>query len=172
MSSHYPNGSELRRMILFSMLGAVLVISKEINPIRTNVEFVSMLIIVYTCVFGWYALIPTYIFVGIEFVLYGFSIWSFCYLYIWAILILISLPLRKYKSPVLWAMLAGIYGLSFGALSAIVSLYIGGLAFAVTYWINGLTFDFFHCAGNFVITLVLFYPLRKLLEQGKAKLKV
>ncbi|OGO88524.1 MAG: hypothetical protein A2Y15_00755 [Clostridiales bacterium GWF2_36_10] len=159
-------------MVLFSLLGAILVIFKEVNPIRYNIEFVSTLIIAYTCVFGWYALIPTYIFVAIEQILYGFNIWTYFYLYAWAILVLISFPFRKLRSPILWAMIAGVFGLSFGALSAITSYFIGGWGAAVAYWTSGLWFDLTHCVGNFIITLLLCYPLRILLEKGKETLKI
>ena len=154
------------------MLGAVLVIMQVALAGLANIELVSVLIIVYTCVFGWYAFIPTYVFVVIQLVLYGFNIWSYFYIYCWAVLIILALPLRHIKSPVLWAMVAGAFGLIFGALSAVTSLFIGGWSFAVAYWINGLLFDFVHCAANFVITLFLYKPLLLILEYGKEKLRI
>ena len=46
-----------------------------------------------------------------------------------------------------------------------VYLFSGGLGFAVSWWISGIPFDISHCVGNFVIALVLFVPLRELLEK-------
>ena len=47
---------------------------------------------------------------------------------------------------------------------------IGGLGFAVSWWVSGLGFDISHCAGNFVIALLLFVPLRELLTKLYTKL--
>ena len=33
----------------------------------------------------------------------------------------------------------------------------------MAWWVSGIPFDLLHCAGNFVIALVLFVPLRKLM---------
>jgi len=159
-------------MLLFSMLGAILVAVQVALAGLPNIELVSVLLIVYTCVFGWYAFIPAYIFVALQMVLYGISIWSVSYLYVWAVLILLVIPLRKYRNPFLWAMIAGMFGLVFGALTAIPSFFMGGWSFALAYWINGLFFDLLHCAGNFATTLILYYPASKLLTYGKLKLKI
>ena len=35
----------------------------------------------------------------------------------------------------------------------------------VNWWVNGLFFDMLHCGGNFVIALVLFVPLRRLMKR-------
>jgi energy-coupling factor transport system substrate-specific component len=64
-----------------------------------------------------------------------------------------------------WAMLAGVFGLFFGALCGIVDIFIGGFGYAVTKWISGIPFDIAHCAGNFAMALLLFKPLRELLDR-------
>jgi energy-coupling factor transport system substrate-specific component len=154
------------------MLAAIMVIFKEVNPIHYNVEFVSTLIIVYTCVFGWRTLIPIYVFILAETAFYGFGYWVFMYLYIWSVLALIILPLRKMRSPFFWAVIAGIYGLLFGALCSVPDFISGGVGFAVGKWIDGLPFDFIHCGGNFALTLILYKPLLKLIEYGKKELNI
>ena len=53
----------------------------------------------------------------------------------------------------------------FGALCGIVDIFIGGFGYAVTKWISGIPFDLMHCAGNFVMALLLFMPLRRLLNK-------
>lgn len=43
---------------------------------------------------------------------------------------------------------------------------------ALSYWVSGIPFDLIHCGGNFVMTLVLYKPLKKGMEyalNGKAK---
>ena len=69
------------------------------------------------------------------------------------------------ESPLGWALLSGIFGLLFGALCAPVDVLIGGVGYAVSKWISGIPFDIAHCAGNFVMALVLFRPLRNLLKK-------
>lgn len=176
MSSSYPHtngfGAKLRQQILFALLAAIMVIFKEVNPIRQNIEIVSTLIVVYTCIFGLSTLIPVNVFVFVEIAIYGFEIWTVNYLYIWTVLVLVAFPFRSFRSPFLWAMIAGIYGLAFGALCAIPYFFIGGVGAAISYWIEGLRMDFFHCAGNFALTLIFYKPLYKLIEEGKKQLQI
>ena len=73
--------------------------------------------------------------------------------------------LRKNDSALIWAVLAGVFGLCFGALCSIPYLFIGGWAMALSYWVSGITFDLIHCAGNFVFTLTLYKPLYKVMEK-------
>ena len=58
----------------------------------------------------------------------------------------------------------------FGVLCGIVDVFIGGFSYAVTKWVSGIPFDIAHCIGNFFIALVMFNPLRKLLEQQYGKM--
>ena len=76
-------------------------------------------------------------------------------------LIFLSLPFRRQESPLLWAVISGLFGLFFGLLTTPVEWIIGGPAHALAYWIDGLKFDLLHCVGNFAIMLILFKPLRK-----------
>ena len=165
-------GVKLRRLILLALLGALLIVSKQALAGLPNVELVTLLIILYVCVFGRYALAPTVVFVVSQMTIYGFGIWTINYIYIWALLVLAALPLRKQRSPLLWAMISGIYGLSFGALCAIPYFFIGGASMAVTYWLSGIKFDFMHCVANFIIALALYKPLLIALQKGKELLKV
>ena len=86
-------------------------------------------------------------------------------------LAIVTIALRKMDSVFGWAMLSGVYGLCFGALCGIVDIFIGGLGYAVTKWISGIPFDISHCVGNFMLALILFVPLRKLVEKLYAKMK-
>jgi len=84
-------------------------------------------------------------------------------LYIWLILALVSIALRSMTHFIGWAILSAFFGLLFGAFCAPVDVFIGGFSYAVTKWISGISFYLMHCGGNFVIALLLFVPLRKLL---------
>ena len=76
-----------------------------------------------------------------------------------------ALLLRPSRSPVVWAMLSGVFGLLFGALCGIADIFIGGVGYAVAKWTSGLLFDVVHGCANFVIALLLFVPMRNLLEK-------
>ena len=130
-----------------------------------NIEPVSLMIILFAVTFGWKGLYPTYVFVVMEILFYGIGGWAMYYLYIWVVLFVAARLLRDMEHPLGWAILSGAFGLLFGALCAIMDSFIGGVGYAVTKWASGITFDLAHCVGNFVIALVLFVPLRKLLTK-------
>ncbi len=155
----------LKEMILFGILGALTFAMKVVMAGLPNIEPVSLTILVYAAVFGLKALYPTYVYVVMEILYFGLGTWNICYLYIWAILAVAAWLLRGMQGSLGWAVLSGAFGLLFGALCGIVDIFIGGFAYAVTKWASGIPFDIAHCAGNFFIALVLFKPLRQLLEK-------
>lgn len=158
-------------MVLFACLGALTFALKMAMSYLPNIEPVSLLVMVYGAVFGKKALYPVYIYVAMEILCFGFGIWNINYLYIWAILSLGAWLLRKMEQPLGWAVLSGGFGLAFGALCAPVDVVIGGAGYALTKWVSGIPFDIAHCVGNFFIALILFRPIRKLLEGLNRKTK-
>ena len=155
----------LRELTLFGMLAALTFALKVAMSWLPNIEPVSLMVMVMAAVFGYRALFPVYTYALLEILVYGLGTWNINYLYIWAILAVVSVWLRRMESPVLWAILSGTFGLLFGALCAPVDLFMGGAGYALGKWISGLGFDIAHCVGNFVIALVLFVPLRNLLQK-------
>lgn len=147
------------------MLGALTFAAKVVMMALPNIEPLSLMVMLFAVTFGRKALYPIYVYVVLEFILYGIHLWSINYLYVWLILAIAAWLLRNMSNPVGWALLSGAFGLFFGLLCAPVYLVSGGPAFAVSWWISGIPFDLMHCAGNFVIALVLFVPMRKLLGQ-------
>lgn len=129
-----------------------------------NFEPVSLLVMLYAAVFGRKALYPVYLYVLLEILFYGIQLWNLSYLYIWAALAGAAWLLRGMKSPLGWALLSGGFGLLFGALCLPVTLLAVGPGEALGWWIAGLPYDLVHCAGNFVVALALFRPLRNRLE--------
>ena len=88
---------------------------------------------------------------------------------VWPIVVFAALPFRQSRSRALWAALAGLHGLCFGALCAIPYLFIGGWKMAFSWWVSGIPYDVIHCVSNAVLVFVLLPPLRKLLETLKAR---
>lgn len=152
-------------MVLFGVLGALTFALQVVMGPLPNIEPVSLLVILFAVTFGWKSLYPLYVFVAMEILFYGFSIWNVYYLYVWAILAVAAILLRKMENPWGWAILSGVFGLLFGALCGIVDVFIGGIGYAASKWVSGIPFDLLHCGGNFVIALLLFQPLRKLLRK-------
>ncbi len=147
------------------MLGSLTFAAKVAMAGLPNIEPVSLFVMLYAVVFGRKCIYPIYTYVVMEFLFYGVHLWSINYLYIWIILAAGAWLLRDVKNPFVWALLSGGFGLLFGLLCAPVYLFTGGLGYAVSWWIAGAPFDLSHAAGNFVIALVLFVPLRKLLAK-------
>lgn len=164
-------GLSLGEAVLFGMLGALTFALQVVMAPLPNIEPVSLLVMLFAAVFGWKSLYAVYVFVVMEVLFHGIGLWNINYLYIWAVLALAAILLRKMESPLGWAILAGMYGLCFGALCGIVDVFIGGFSYAVTKWISGIPFDLLHCGGNFVIALILWKPLRNLLEKLYGRMK-
>jgi energy-coupling factor transport system substrate-specific component len=148
-------------LTILALLGALMFGAKMAMAALPNIEPVSLLILVYTAVFGRKALYPIYIYVLLELMVWGLGLWNLNYLYVWLVLYLLGRLFRRMDSPWGWAILSGGYGLAFGLLCTPVYLVTGGWAYALSWWVSGIPFDVAHCAGNFALALVLYRPLTK-----------
>ena len=155
----------MRELTLFGVLGALTFAAKYVMSALPNIEPVSLMVMLFAVVFGRKCLYPIYLYVMLEFLFYGLNLWSINYLYIWVVLALGAYLLRKMEHPLGWAILSGTFGLLFGALCGIVDVFIGGFGYAVAKWVSGIPFDISHCIGNFVIALLLFKPMRQLMQK-------
>lgn len=161
----------VREVVLFGVLGALTFGAKYVMSFLPNIEPVSLMVMLFAVVFRKKWVYPVYLYVAMEILFYGISLWNINYLYIWAVLALAAYCFRKMEHPIGWAVLSGGFGLLFGALCAIVDVFIGGFGYAATKWISGIPFDIAHCVGNFIIALILFAPLRRLLEKLYGQMK-
>lgn len=155
----------IREIVLFGVLGALTFALQVVMGPLPNIEPVSLLVMLFVAIFGWKGLFPVYIFVAMEILFYGLGVWNVYYLYVWLVLALAAMSMRSMTHPLGWAILSAAFGLLFGALCGIVDIFIGGFGYAIAKWVAGISFDLLHCGGNFVIALLLFAPLRKLLEK-------
>ena len=152
-------------MTLFAVLGTMTFAAKYVMASLPNIEPVSLCVMLFAVTFGKKAVYPVYLYVAMELLFFGIGIWNIMYLYIWGILALAAYLCRNMESPMGWALLSGSFGLLFGALCTPVDAVIGGVGYAVSKWISGIPFDIVHCAGNFVMALALFKPLRSQMEK-------
>lgn len=151
--------------VTLPLLAAVMLVGKFALNALPNIEVVSLLTAVYTVCIGKKAIIPVYLFVIIEGVVYGFGTWWLSYLYVWPLLYLAVLAIRKIEGTVICTLVCAMFGLLFGALCSVPQFIIGGISYGTAYFISGIPFDLLHCAGNAVLTAVLYKPLKLLLTR-------
>ena len=159
----------IREIAELSLICALMVAGKEGLRVIPNVHPVTLLLLLATAVYGVKALYPAFGFAILEIALYGAGLWNLMYLYVWPIVVFAALPIRQSRSRALWAALAGLHGLCFGALCAIPYLFIGGCQMALSWWISGIPYDVIHCVSNAVLAFVLLPPLRRLMERLPAE---
>lgn len=132
-----------------------------------NIHPVTLLLVICVRIYGARALYPAACFSLVEILLYGLSIWTAPYLYIWIISVLIMLPFRNNSSRLFWACLGGILGLCFGLFSAVPAAAVSGLRSGIAYWAAGISFDIIHCVSNFILLYFLNLPLYDLVLRIK-----
>lgn len=144
-------------------------VSQIIMSQLPNIEIVTLLIIIVTCIFGVKAFCSVYVFVICEILTYGIGIWSFNYLYVWAILCIAVLLTRRFESKEFFALLGGIFGLTFDIFCSIPYFLTAGFAGGIAYIVSGFWFNILHCVGNVVLIYLLYTPIRSLLERTVKK---
>ena len=168
--------SKLIRLVLFSMYGALMFVSKVIMEGLPNIHPLTMFIMTFTVVYGVRALVPTYIYVFLNGLFSGFSYWWLPYLYIWPLQVIITLPIRKLPdkwAAIVYPVVCAFFGVIFGILYAPVQALMFGLSFKqMLAWLaSGLTFDILHMAGNFFIGLLIL-PLSKIIKMLHHAMKI
>ena len=164
--------TQIRQLVLYAMLGTLLFAVKLAMAHIPNIEPASLLVMLFAVCLGWRGLYPVYLYVFLEFAVWGVHLWSLCYLYVWLLLFAAAYFLPKMTSPLGWAILSGSFGLLFGALCIPVYWLAGGWASAAAWWVSGIPWDLTHCAGNFALTLVLFNPLRAVFSRLQTQFQV
>ncbi len=157
------------------LMVAILEVSKLALASLPNIELVSFWLILFTLRMGYRTLYAVYGFVLLEGVLYGVHFWWIAYLYVWTLLVLLTQWFRSQQSVFFWSILSALFGLCFGALCALPYCVTGilnggllnGLLAGFSWWIAGIPYDLLHCAGNFIVMLVLYRPMRKVMEKMK-----
>lgn len=155
----------VRKITRIALLSAILYVSKAVLDFLPNVELVSLLVIVYTLVLGSETFVVITVFNLFELIQWGFGTWWVSYLYVWPLLCLAVLLLKKVVKEefLVWGVVAGGFGLLFGSLFAVVYLPVDP-SYALAYWISGLPWDVWHGVWNFVLMAVLGKPLYRVLK--------
>lgn len=165
MAGSTPQAERIRRLVFLGLLGALLFSLKMAMAQLPNIEPVSLLVMLLAVRFGWEGLYAVYLYVFLEFAVWGPGLWNISYLYVWLLLFAAARALRRMRTSLGWALVSGCFGLLFGGLCALPYWAAGGWAAALSWWIAGIPMDLLHGAGNFVLALALFRPLRRIMEQ-------
>lgn len=169
-SKRTPEREQVLRLALAGLMGALLVVGKQALSGLPNIEVVSLLVVLFTLELPRETPAAITVFLLLQGVLYGFGLWWAMYIYVWYLLALLTWLLRRMDKALGWALLSGMYGLCFGGLCAGVYLVAKSPAFALSWWISGLPYDVLHGAGNFVLMLLAYRPLRRALQMAKRQI--
>lgn len=157
------------------MLGAVMFCSKILMELLPNVHLLGLLTMAYTLTFRKKALIPLYVYVFLNGLYSGFSLWWIPYLYIWTVLwgatMLLPKRMPKKFKAVIYPLVCCLHGLLYGVLYAPAQalMFHLDLAQALAWIVAGLPFDLIHGISNLAVGLLIL-PLSELL--GKLSKKV
>ena len=145
-----------------AVLCALMFGGKEAMRNIPNVHPVALFLILTIMLHGWKAFYPVVGFVVLELFIYGVGMWSHVYVFVWPVTTLFFMIFRKNRDFLLWAILAAINGITFGAICEIPFIFVIGFPAAVTAWVAGVPYDLIHCVSNFLITLICLKPLYRL----------
>lgn len=173
-----------RYVTTVAVMAGLLVALKFALSFLPNVEVVTLLIAVFSLVWGVrYSLPATVVFCLVEMAIYGIAGWVLLYFIYWPTLALVfHFALRRKSrvvSLVLSVAIGVVFTVAFGVLSASVEtlLVVGNVAkerlatFFVSYYIKGLWFDLVHVVSVVASILALFLPLVKIGERVKVSLE-
>ena len=167
----------VRDITLIGMMVAVIEVCKAALSFLPNIELTTFWLILFTLYFGRKILLVIPVFILIEGCIYGFGLWWVMYLYMWPLLVLLVWIFKKHGSVWFFSTLSGLFGLFFGFFCAIPYVVIGtwdggiqnGLYAGFTWWVAGIPWDIVHGVGNFVLMLVLYHPMRQVMERMKSR---
>ena len=150
--------------------------AERLQQLSTASAFIPLystvrMLIMFTLFFGRKVAFVVPVFILIEGCIYGFGSWWIMYLYTWPLLTLIAWIFRKQESVWFWSTLSAVFGLLFGLFCSLPYVVMGawdggikaGLYAGFTWWVAGIPWDLVHGISNFVLMLVLYYPIRNIM---------
>ena len=156
-------------MAIFAMFGVMMFCGKLWMEGLPNVHPLAMFTVLLTVVYRKKALIPIYLYVFLNGVYAGFSMWWLPYLYLWALLwgaaMLLPKNMPKRVCVVVYPALCFLHGILFGTLYAPAQAIMFHLTWKqmLAWIVSGLPFDLIHGVGNLVMGMLV-YPLVQLLR--------
>lgn len=166
----------IRETAVFALLGALMYASKVIMEILPNVHLLGVFVVAITVAYRKKALYPIYIYVFLNGLFSGFSMWWIPYLYIWTLLwgavMLLPKNIPTKVRPIIYMSVCALHGFLFGTLYAPAQAIMFGLDFKATLaWIAaGLPWDFVHGVSNFFCG-ILICPIISVLKNSEKYIK-
>ena len=163
-------------IVLTALAAALLSAGKQALAAIPNVEVVTLLIMLYAaCLKPQIAFIATGVFIVIECFIWGIHTWVLAYVIHWNFVALMTFLLArifKIKNRFIYFAFTVVVTASFGVLTTLIDSIIGAgrtgrsfsLIFSITY-MRGIYFYIVHVVGNAAINIVLFAPMRMLLDK-------
>ena len=167
----------LKELVTFSMLSAIMLISKLLLEAIPNFHLLAVFTIAMTVAYRQKALYPIYGYVFLQGIIAGFQPWWIPHLYLWTVLWAVVMMLPKRMNPIVativYTVVCTLHGLFYGTLYAPLQALMFGLGFKgmITWIIAGLPFDLTHAAHNLVLGVVLIMPIIMVLNYTKKHLK-
>lgn len=160
-SKAHSTASDLAEM---AMMLAMIETVKRALDFLPNIELVTFLFLVFTLLRGKRVILVSFAFTAAETFVFGSGLWVIMYLYMWPLeIVLVLLLRRKFPRPAdgFWwyCILAGVFGLFFGAFCSIPYWILSGPKVAIAWWIAGIPMDILHCVSNFTLCFLLFRPV-------------
>ncbi len=155
---------KLRELLLFTMLGCIMFVSKLLLEFLPNFHLVAVLLAVYTVVYRKKAIFPLIVYillVTFQGVLSGMGPWWIPNLYIWLpvyfgiLLVPKSLPMKF--AAIIYAAICGLHGFLYGILYAPAQAIIFGLNFkgTIAWIVAGFPFDLIHGISNIILSILI-----------------
>lgn len=160
----------IKETVVFSFLGALMFVSKQLMEFLPNIHMLGMFTMLFAVVYRVKGLIPIYIFVLLEGLYAGFNIWWVPYLYIWTVLWGVTMLLPSNMKPKtaipVYMAVCGLHGLLYGTLYAPFQALAFGMSLkaTITWIMSGLPWDVVHACGNLAMGAMV-YPLSRLLRK-------
>ena len=156
---------DVRELCILALMGALIFAAKFALAALPNINLNTLLIILCVSFFGWKALYAVFVYVMLEGLVFGFSLWWCSYLYAWPAVTALAMLFRKNRSALVWAAFAGIIGLVFGPVMYVLYLFVTGWETAFALWVAGIPYDLVHGGSNLILTLLLYRPLYKVFQR-------
>lgn len=158
----------LKKWILLSLFAATAFVLQIALASFPNIELVTLWFLIIAQFVSWKeSLIIVFIFSVLEALVWGFGDWVVAYLWVWTlwmILVQVAKPLFK-QSEYRWAFLGSLFGFLFGLLFSLQHALLYGVNMGLIYWMRGILFDITHAASNFIIIMLLYKPLYKVIQR-------
>lgn len=171
MAARHASPLTLRELVLFSLLGCFMYLSKVLMEFLPNVHLLAALTTAYTVCYRKKALYPIYIYVFLNGLFAGFSLWWLPYLYLWTLLwgavMLLPRNMKKTVAIPVYMTVCALHGFLFGTLYAPAQALMFGLNFQqMVAWIAaGLPYDLIHGVSNFFAG-ILVLPIVEVLKRA------